>query len=133
MFIDKPFQGHQGGTQSLRGFVGDASVASRRSQGLPGISLAAGPERENHVLYSSHTICASQEDFAAWTKSEQFRAAHGYSTLGIGNRGIVWRARPTDAGTPCAFFREEESDAPKRALRKPVNDQGVTPPKTDRV
>src|SRR3984893_9850443 len=79
MFIDKPFQGHQGGTQSLRGFVGDASVASRRSQGLPGISLAAGPERENHVLYSSHTIWPAKEDFAAWTKSEQFRPAHQHA------------------------------------------------------
>ncbi|QBR72516.1 antibiotic biosynthesis monooxygenase [Beijerinckiaceae bacterium] len=38
--------------------------------------LLRGPEREDHILYSSHTIWASQEDFIAWTKSEQFRAAH---------------------------------------------------------
>jgi heme-degrading monooxygenase HmoA len=38
--------------------------------------LLRGPEREDHVLYSSHTIWASQEDCTAWTKSEQFRAAH---------------------------------------------------------
>ena len=38
--------------------------------------LLKGPEREDHVLYSSHTIWASHADFEAWTKSEQFRAAH---------------------------------------------------------
>jgi heme-degrading monooxygenase HmoA len=38
--------------------------------------MLRGPEREDHTLYSSHTIWASQEDFTAWTKSEQFRAAH---------------------------------------------------------
>src|ERR1700730_1491193 len=38
-----------------------------------------GSEREDHVLYSSHTIWASQEDFTAWTKSEQFRAAHRHA------------------------------------------------------
>jgi heme-degrading monooxygenase HmoA len=41
--------------------------------------LLRGPEREDHVLYSSHTIWASQEDFTAWTKSEQFRAAHQHA------------------------------------------------------
>ena len=40
----EPFQGHQGGTQSLRGFVGCTSVASRRGQGIPGISLAGEPK-----------------------------------------------------------------------------------------
>lgn len=38
--------------------------------------MLRGPEREDHVLYSSHTLWATQEDFIAWTKSEQFRAAH---------------------------------------------------------
>jgi heme-degrading monooxygenase HmoA len=41
--------------------------------------LLWGPEREDHVLYSSRTIWASQDDFTAWTKSEQFRAAHQYA------------------------------------------------------
>jgi heme-degrading monooxygenase HmoA len=35
-----------------------------------------GPEAEDHVLYVSHTVWASEEAFTAWTKSEQFRAAH---------------------------------------------------------
>jgi heme-degrading monooxygenase HmoA len=38
--------------------------------------LLRGPEREDHVLYSSHTIWRSQGDFEAWTRSESFRLAH---------------------------------------------------------
>jgi heme-degrading monooxygenase HmoA len=38
--------------------------------------LLKGPEREDHVLYSSHTMWRSHADFEAWTKSEQFRKAH---------------------------------------------------------
>jgi len=38
--------------------------------------LLKGPEREDHVLYSSHAIWDSYEDFEAWTKSEQFRKVH---------------------------------------------------------
>jgi len=38
--------------------------------------LLKGPEREDHVLYSSHAVWRTQGDFEAWTKSEQFRKAH---------------------------------------------------------
>jgi heme-degrading monooxygenase HmoA len=38
--------------------------------------LLRGPEREDHVLYSSHTIWRSRQDFEAWTRSEAFRLAH---------------------------------------------------------
>jgi heme-degrading monooxygenase HmoA len=46
---------------------------------LPGFiefRLLRGPEREDHTLYSSHTLWTSKEMFTAWTQSEQFRAAH---------------------------------------------------------
>jgi heme-degrading monooxygenase HmoA len=39
--------------------------------------LLRGPDAEDHVLYASHTVWASKADFEAWTKSEQFRKAHG--------------------------------------------------------
>ncbi|SFE28810.1 antibiotic biosynthesis monooxygenase [Methylobacterium sp. 13MFTsu3.1M2] len=39
--------------------------------------LLRGPEHEDHVLYASHTIWRSRADFEAWTRSEQFRKAHG--------------------------------------------------------
>ena len=38
--------------------------------------MLKGPERDDHVLYSSHTIWTSQKNFLDWTTSEQFRAAH---------------------------------------------------------
>src|SRR3712207_2128617 len=47
--------------------------------GVPGFvefHLLKGPEREDHVLYASHTVWRSQADFEAWTRSEAFRAAH---------------------------------------------------------
>jgi heme-degrading monooxygenase HmoA len=45
-------------------------------KGFGTFQLLRGPERDDHVLYASHTIWDSQEDFIAWTKSEQFRFAH---------------------------------------------------------
>lgn len=45
-------------------------------KGFIAFHLLRGSAREDHVLYSSHTMWASQEDFIAWTTSEQFRAAH---------------------------------------------------------
>lgn len=38
--------------------------------------LLKGPEREDHVLYASHTIWRSFAAFEEWTRSEAFRAAH---------------------------------------------------------
>ena len=38
--------------------------------------MLKGPVREDHVLYSSHTVWATQDAFTAWTTSEAFRAAH---------------------------------------------------------
>ena len=38
--------------------------------------LLKGPERDDHVLYASHTLWRSRPDFEAWTRSEAFRAAH---------------------------------------------------------
>ena len=34
------------------------------------------PEVEDHTLYASHTVWQSKAAFEAWTKSEEFRAAH---------------------------------------------------------
>ena len=44
--------------------------------GFIAFHLLRGPEREDHVLYASHTLWRSREDFEAWTRSEAFRAAH---------------------------------------------------------
>ena len=46
---------------------------------VPGIlefHLLKGPERDDYVLYASHSLWSSEKDFEAWTKSEAFRKAH---------------------------------------------------------
>lgn len=50
-----------------------------RLKEVPGFQefrLLKGPEGDGFRLYSSHVIWNSRADFEAWTKSEQFRAAH---------------------------------------------------------
>lgn len=44
--------------------------------GFVSFHLLRGPEREDHKLYSSHTVWTSRAAFEAWTRSEAFRAAH---------------------------------------------------------
>ncbi len=44
--------------------------------GFEAFHLLRGPERDDHVLYSSHTLWRSRADFEAWTRSEAFRLAH---------------------------------------------------------
>jgi heme-degrading monooxygenase HmoA len=38
--------------------------------------LLRGPAKEDHVLYSSHTIWRDKAAFEDWTRSEAFRRAH---------------------------------------------------------
>ncbi len=45
-------------------------------KGFREFRLLKGPEGEGYRLYSSHVIWDSEEDFRAWTRSEQFRDAH---------------------------------------------------------
>ena len=47
-----------------------------KNPGFVEFHMLRGPEREDHILYSSHTIWSSRAAFEAWTKSESFRAAH---------------------------------------------------------
>ena len=44
--------------------------------GFEAFHLLKGPSDEEATLYASHTVWARQEDFEAWTKSENFRKAH---------------------------------------------------------
>jgi len=44
--------------------------------GFVTFNLLRGPEREDHVLYASHTIWQSRAEFDDWTRSEAFRMAH---------------------------------------------------------
>ncbi|MCA0433256.1 MAG: antibiotic biosynthesis monooxygenase [Proteobacteria bacterium] len=44
--------------------------------GFVSFHLLKGPEHEDHILYSSHTVWATKDDFVNWTKSDAFRKAH---------------------------------------------------------
>lgn len=60
--------------------------------GFQSFKLLKGPERDDHVLYASHSVWASKDAFEAWTKSEAFRKAHA----GAGQTEV----RSTYAGAP---------------------------------
>lgn len=61
-------------------------------KGFVEFHLLKGPEKEDHHLYSSHTLWETYEDFLAWTKSEAFRKAHARA----GNE----RTQPLTVGHP---------------------------------
>jgi heme-degrading monooxygenase HmoA len=42
--------------------------------------LLKGPERDDHVLYASHSVWNSREAFTAWTESDNFRRAHAQAS-----------------------------------------------------
>lgn len=44
--------------------------------GFKAFSLLRGPERDDHVLYASHSVWETEDAFRAWTTSEQFRDSH---------------------------------------------------------
>lgn len=48
----------------------------REVPGFVEFHLLRGPERDDHVLYASHSIWRSRGAFEAWTRSEAFRKAH---------------------------------------------------------
>jgi heme-degrading monooxygenase HmoA len=65
--------------------------------GVPGFvefHLLRGPEREDHVLYSSHTIWSDHGAFEGWTKSEAFRMAHRTA----GSKGSLYLGHPEFEG-----------------------------------
>lgn len=44
--------------------------------GFKSFNLLQGATYEDHTLFTSHSVWASEDDFIAWTKSEAFRKAH---------------------------------------------------------
>lgn len=61
----------------------DREVLLRTVPGFISFQFLKGPEREDHVLYASHTVWASEDAFINWTKSEQFRQAHATAGDGV--------------------------------------------------
>ena len=48
--------------------------------GFKTFALLKGPEADDHVLYASHTVWDSKQDFENWTQSEHFRKAHAQAS-----------------------------------------------------
>ncbi|WP_420393696.1 antibiotic biosynthesis monooxygenase family protein [Acuticoccus sp.] len=58
--------------------------------GFKEFHLLKGPEREDHVLYASHTVWESEAAFTDWTRSEAFRKAHA----GAGDNKPMYLGHP---------------------------------------
>ena len=70
--------------------------------------LLRGPEREDHVLYASHSVWRSQRDFEAWTRSEAFRKAHARA----GEGKPLYQGHPEFEGfTPLQEVRSRDAAA----------------------
>jgi heme-degrading monooxygenase HmoA len=72
----------------------DSSLAEMK--GFKEFHLLRGPvnDEEGYTLFASHTVWASHDDFVAWTKSENFRAAH----KNAGNNKTVYIGHPQFEG-----------------------------------
>lgn len=58
--------------------------------GFKAFNLLRGPQKDDHVLYASHTVWESHAAFEAWTRSEAFRAAH----RNAGSHGDMYLGAP---------------------------------------
>ncbi|MGF1604961.1 MAG: antibiotic biosynthesis monooxygenase family protein [Rhodothalassiaceae bacterium] len=75
--------------------------------GFMSFRLLKGPEREDHVLYASHTLWADRSAFEAWTKSEQFRKAHAQA----GSNKPMYQGHPEFEGFETILEQERRSTA----------------------
>jgi heme-degrading monooxygenase HmoA len=65
--------------------------------GFVAFHFLRGPSHDDHILYSSHTVWRTRDDFEAWTRSEAFRAAHGAA----GGNKPLYIGHPVFEGFDC--------------------------------
>ena len=70
------FQVKKGSEEAFEKIWATRETYLGRMDGFVEVNLLRGPDAEDHRLYSTHTIWASRAAFEAWTRSEEFRAAH---------------------------------------------------------
>jgi len=58
--------------------------------GFKEFHLLKGPEKDDHVLYASHTVWETEDAFKDWTRSEAFRKAHA----GAGDNKPMYLGHP---------------------------------------
>jgi heme-degrading monooxygenase HmoA len=76
-------------------------------EGFVQFALLRGPERDDHTLYSSHTVWQSRGHFEAWTRSEQFRKAHA----GAGANKPLYLGHPDFEGFESVMVEEARTPA----------------------
>ena len=80
-------------------FVDNLARVNAMADRMPGFvefHLLKGSEAEDHTLYSSHTVWQSKAAFEAWTKSDEFRAAH--ARAGNESTGSLYLEHPKFEG-----------------------------------
>lgn len=65
-----------------------------REPGFLGFHMLRGPSKDDHTLYSSHTLWSSRQAFEDWTRSEAFAKAH----RNIGASGGLYLGHPEFEG-----------------------------------
>ena len=70
------FRVKKGEEKSFENVWLNRDVHLKEEPGFVEFHMLRGPENEDHTLYVSHTIWASEQTFVDWTKSEAFRNAH---------------------------------------------------------
>ncbi|MBA2126045.1 antibiotic biosynthesis monooxygenase [Hyphomicrobium methylovorum] len=81
-----------------------------KEPGFISFQMLRGPVRDDHVLYSSHTLWNSVADFEAWTKSESFRKSHS----GAGSSKKLTLGHPEFEGFE--VIQDVQSDGTARIL-----------------
>ena len=62
--------------------------------GFQKFNLIKGKKTDSFILYASHSIWNSEEDFINWTKSDAFRKAHS----GAGKHNDIYLGHPEFEG-----------------------------------
>lgn len=70
------FQVRRGQEDSFEKVWRERDTHLNQVPGFVEFHLLRGPEKDDHTLYSSHTVWNSKAAFEAWTQSAHFRAAH---------------------------------------------------------
>ncbi|MFN0264600.1 antibiotic biosynthesis monooxygenase family protein [Tepidamorphus sp. 3E244] len=88
------FKVGKGNEQAFESVWLNREIHLHKEPGFIEFHLLRGPDRDDHVLYSSHTVWESEANFTAWTKSQSFRDAH----KGVGERGSLYLGHPEFEG-----------------------------------
>jgi heme-degrading monooxygenase HmoA len=80
-----------------------------RMAGFVEFQLLRGPEADDHTLYASHTVWQTKANFEAWTKSDEFRAAH--ARAGNESTGPLYLGHPAFEGFESKMIQHGKSAA----------------------